>query len=63
MELELGMKIRGPKSIINRFFFRILYQACPLYIAEVAPKEKRGAMVSVTITFTLIAAVVSTNVT
>ena len=39
--------------------FRILLQACPLYIAEVAPKTKRGGMISILVSFTLIASVVS----
>lgn len=39
--------------------FRILLQACPLYIAEIAPKSQRGAMILVLVSFTLIASVVS----
>ena len=53
------MKMLCPQ-ILDRyqFYFRILLQACSLYVAEVAPKERRGAMVSLSVTFTLMASVV-----
>ena len=44
---------------ILAFIFRILLQACPLYIAEIAPKERRGAMVAMVVSFSITAVVVS----
>ena len=41
------------------FSFRILLQACPLYIAEIAPKERRGTMVAMVVSFSITAVVVS----
>ena len=40
---------------------RILLQACPLYVAEIAPKERRGTMVAMVISFSITAVVVSFN--
>ena len=48
-------------SLVILFLFSILLQACSLYIAEIAPKGRRGAMVSMVVTFTLIASVVSVH--
>ena len=36
----------GPISNYGWFVYRITLQICPLYIAEVAPKERRGVLVA-----------------
>lgn len=32
--------------MLQWFVYRITLQVCPLYIAEVAPKERRGVLVA-----------------